>query len=603
MRDREPAIVVLSEGAVATAERIRSRVGGRIHARVGRVAAFDETFDDAARLLPRLFQEGVPIIALMAAGSVIRLLAPHLLDKREEPPVVSVAQDGSAVVPLLGGHHGANRLAESIAIELGIAAAVTTASDVVHGIALDDPPPGWKLSPAANAKQLAADVLQAGGARVMGDAASLLDWLPAADAPDIAATVRPQKGVTYFPATLAVGVGCERGCDPAELSELVASALAAAKLSPLAVAAVASIDLKADEDAVLALGPELDVPVRFLTAETLEAESDRLANPSKVVLAEVGCHGVAEGAALALAGPDGELVVPKRKSARATVAIARSPAIIEPAGIGRSRGSLAVVGIGPGSSAWRSPEATRAIERATDLVGYSLYLDLLGSLCDHRTRHDYALGREEDRVRHALELAGEGRDVALVCSGDAGIYAMAALVFELLERGDLSDGAARVAIEVSPGISALQAAAARAGAPLGHDFCTISLSDLLTPWPMIERRVEAAAQGDFVIAFYNPVSRRRRTQLAHARDVLLRHRPADTPVVLATNLGRPHETVRHVPLEQLEVDDVDMLTVVIIGSSETRTVRTGAGREWVYTPRGYAAKPGTRIATKQENAA
>jgi cobalt-precorrin 5A hydrolase/precorrin-3B C17-methyltransferase len=186
--------------------------------------------------------------------------------------------------------------------------------------------------------------------------------------------------------------------------------------------------------------------------------------------------------------------------------------------------------------------------------------------------------------------------VALVCSGDAGIYAMATLAFELLEKGGLTGAAMRIEIAVAPGISALQAAAARAGAPLGHDFCTISLSDLLTPWPDIVRRVEAAGAGDFVVAFYNPVSKRRRSQLAAAREILLKHRPETTPVVLATNLGRDGEKVRIVTLGELQVDDVDMLTVVLVGSSQTRVVTTGEGRRWVYTPRGYAAKEGTGIA-------
>jgi cobalt-precorrin 5A hydrolase/precorrin-3B C17-methyltransferase len=236
------------------------------------------------------------------------------------------------------------------------------------------------------------------------------------------------------------------------------------------------------------------------------------------------------------------------------------------------------------------------VAEATDLVGYSLYLDLLGPLADGKARHDFDLGAEERRVRHAMDLAGQGRTVALVCSGDAGIYAMATLVFELLDRGDLPDGARRIEIRVSPGISALQGAAARAGAPLGHDFCTISLSDLLTPWEDIVRRVEAAAAGDFVIAFYNPVSMKRRTQLAFARDVLLRHRPAQTPVILATNLGRDGERVRIVDLAALDVDEVDMLTTVVVGSTNTRVVVTGEGRRFAYTPRGYSAKPGTRLA-------
>jgi cobalt-precorrin 5A hydrolase/precorrin-3B C17-methyltransferase len=237
------------------------------------------------------------------------------------------------------------------------------------------------------------------------------------------------------------------------------------------------------------------------------------------------------------------------------------------------------------------------VQEATDLVGYSLYLDIIASISQGKTRHDFDLGKEEDRVRHAMELAGEGKDVALVCSGDAGIYAMATLVFELLADGGLSDAASRIAIEVSPGKSALQAAAARAGAPLGHDFCTISLSDLLTPWEAIQMRVKAASEGDFVIAFYNPVSKRRRTQLEYAKGVLLKHRPDKTPVILATNLGREGELVRVVPLAELDINEVDMLTVVIVGSSETTTVDTGDGKTWVYTPRGYSAKEGTGIKT------
>jgi cobalt-precorrin 5A hydrolase/precorrin-3B C17-methyltransferase len=303
---------------------------------------------------------------------------------------------------------------------------------------------------------------------------------------------------------------------------------------------------------------------------------------------------------LAAVGSSVELIAEKRKSKRATCAIGRAVEPFTSANLpGRARGKLMVVGIGPGSDGWRSPEVSAMVLASTDLVGYSLYLDLLGPLTKGKTRHDFDLGKEEARVRHAMELAGEGKSVALVCSGDAGIYAMATLVFELLDKSDGPEGltaeARRIEIAVSPGISALQAAAARAGAPLGHDFCTISLSDLLTPWEDIKRRVTAAGEGDFVIAFYNPVSKKRRTQLAWARDKLLEHRPASTPVILATNLGRDGELIRIVPLGALNVDDVDMLTVVVVGSSNSTTVATGDGKSWVYTPRGYARKEGTAM--------
>ncbi|MEP6147704.1 MAG: precorrin-3B C(17)-methyltransferase, partial [Nisaea sp.] len=196
---------------------------------------------------------------------------------------------------------------------------------------------------------------------------------------------------------------------------------------------------------------------------------------------------------------------------------------------------------------------------------------------------------EEKRAAYALDLAAEGKSVVLVSSGDIGIYAMATLVYELLDKADRKDWE-RLHVWVTPGISALQACAARIGAPLGHDFCTISLSDLLTPWEAIQQRVKAAAEGDFVISFYNPVSMRRRTQLAYARDVLLQHRPPETPVILGRSLGREEEKITVTTLKDLSVDQVDMLTLVMVGSSETRF-----NGKHVYTPRGYAGKAGTSI--------
>ena len=214
---------------------------------------------------------------------------------------------------------------------------------------------------------------------------------------------------------------------------------------------------------------------------------------------------------------------------------------------------LSIVGIGPGSAAWRTPEVTKLLTSADEVVGYNLYLDLVDEVIGSKPRHSSNLGREEDRVRLALDLATKGRRVVLVCSGDAGIYALATLVYELLDRNE-NPKWNRIDISVAPGISALQAAAARIGAPLGHDFCSISLSDLLTSQRDIERRLKAAADGDFVVALYNPVSKRRRTLLTRAREILLESRPPRTPVILARNLGRPDESVRVIFLIDLEVD-------------------------------------------------
>jgi cobalt-precorrin 5A hydrolase/precorrin-3B C17-methyltransferase len=595
-----PAIVILSDSARPVAERIAAVTGGTIHGAKARCAGVEVGFEGAAAHLQALFAEGRPIVALIAAGALIRMLAPLLADKRREPPVVAVAEDSTAVVPLLGGHHGANDLARAIAEALGTVAAITTAGDLRFGVALDAPPAGWRLENPGFANSAMAELVAGGTARLAGSA----PWLEAARLP-LAAHGEVALSVTnaarapgpdellYRPQNLALGIGSERGAPVEEAIALAEAVLAEAGVSKLSLACVASIDLKADEQAVHAVAAHFGVPARFFEASTLEAEAARLQNPSEIVFAETGCHGVAEGAALAAVGADGRLRLAKRKSRRVTAALSEAPHPVDPSRVGRARGRLFVVGIGPGGAEWRSPEVSRMIADATDLVGYSLYLDLLGPLAEGKARHDFALGEEETRVRHAMNLAGEGKAVALICSGDAGIYAMATLVFELLEKGGLSDGARRAGIAVSPGISALQAAAARAGAPLGHDFCTISLSDLLTPWDDIKTRIRAAAEADFVIAFYNPVSRKRRTQLAFARDELLKHRPAETPVILATNLGREGERVRILPLAELDVDDVDMLTVVIVGSSESRSFTTGDGEVWAYTPRGYAGKAGT----------
>ncbi|MEM5491563.1 precorrin-3B C(17)-methyltransferase [Hoeflea sp. AS16] len=603
-----PAIIILSDAALPMAQRIAAATGGEVHGLARRITqTVDVTFTEVGSHLENLFRDGRPIIAVMAAGAVIRLLAPHLTDKTTEPAVIAVAEDGSAVVPLLGGHHGANDLARKIADLVEGVAAITTAGDVKFGIALDAPPEGWVLANPENAKQVMADLVAGRSVRLEGEARWLtesgLDF--SADGEVVVAVsdkavTPPANGLLYLPKTLVIGIGCERGASGEEALSLALESLTEAGLAPASVGQVASIDVKADEAAVHHVASHFGCPARFFDAATLEAETPRLKHPSDIVFTEVGCHGVSEGAALAAVGPSGELIAEKRKSKRATCAIGRATGPFTQANLpGRARGKLMVVGIGPGSDGWRSPEVSQMVAASTDLVGYSLYLDLLGPLTKGKTRHDFDLGKEEARVRHAMELAGEGKSVALVCSGDAGIYAMATLVFELLDKSDGPEGltaeARRIEIAVSPGISALQAAAARAGAPLGHDFCTISLSDLLTPWEDIKRRVTAAGEGDFVIAFYNPVSKKRRTQLAWARDKLLEHRPASTPVILATNLGREGELIRIVPLGSLNVDDVDMLTVVVVGSSNSTTVATGDGKAWVYTPRGYARKEGTAM--------
>lgn len=271
------------------------------------------------------------------------------------------------------------------------------------------------------------------------------------------------------------------------------------------------------------------------------------------------------------------------------VAIGVAPRPLDPIAVGRGRGWLAIVGTGPGGEQWMSPEVRDVLQAATDWVGYTTYLNLAEPLRQGQQRHEFDNREELERASMALDLAAEGRGVALVSSGDPGIYAMAAAVFEVLEREDKPSWR-QIDITVCPGISAMQAAAAQVGAPLGHDFCVISLSDILKPWTVIEQRIAAAAQADFVLVFYNPVSTRRTWQLQKAKEIMLQWRPPETPVIIARNLGRPGQEVTIKPLGQLTAGDADMRTILLVGSQQTRIIQRRDGRTWVYTPRRYAER-------------
>ena len=513
--------------------------------------------------------------------------------------MLAVSETGAHVVPLIGGHHGAITLGAQVTRALAATLAVTTAGNLQWNASLDEPPVGWKLANYASAGRVMPQLLAGDGAFFDGEcAAELQDWLadvPRGDAVTLTATrkavIPTENQLVYCPQDMVLGLGCARGCSVDEVMDLVMSGLSAANINAATIFCAVSLDLKADEPAMHAVAAILGVPFRVFDAATLDAETPRLANPSDLVFAEIGAHGVCEAASLAATGPAGKLVIEKRKSANATMALAQMPTLGDGMMPGRKPGRVMLIGIGPGQAAWRTPEASRLIQSADELVGYGLYIDILGPMAAHLPRRDFALGEEEDRCRYALETAATGRDIAIICSGDAGIYAMGALVFELLDRdlasGGVSDAARRVELVSAPGISALQAAAARSGALLGHDFCAISLSDLLTPWEAIERRIHGAGAGDFVVAFYNPVSKRRRTQLASARDILLTYRSGTTPVLLASNLGRPEEKLLFRTLATLDIDEVDMLTVVMVGASTSRQITHGRGVS-IYTPRGYA---------------
>jgi len=586
MTSLQPAVFHFTNQGAATAKAIAKEFNGTVYRQ--------SQSDDLRQIIIEMFKKDRPIVGVCAAAILIRILAPFLGDKHKEPPLIAVSSDGKHVVPLIGGHHGANLLAEQIARKLGGTAALTTASTARFSCALDEVPQGYVLANHELAKPAMAAILNGEQIALNGKA----DWLVAAGYKISAnGTVKISVGeklakdeiLTFHPKTLVAGIGCERGAAADEVIALVEKTLSEHDLAQESLAAIASIDLKADENAINEAAAYFKVPLRLFSAAQLAKEAKRLPNPSEIVLRQVGTPGVAEAAAIKA----GTLLVEKQKSARATCAIGRADAPLDVANFGLARGVLNIVGIGPGSAEQRTVSAIKALKEADDWVGYGFYLDLIADLNIGQNEHRFGLGEEEKRVRHALELAGAGKNVALVCSGDGQIYAMAALVFELLaadgERA-VSDRARRVEVISHPGISALQMASSRVGALLGHDFCAISLSDLLTPREQIEKRLLAAAEGDFVVAFYNPRSKRRTDLLDQVKQLFLAHRPPETPVIIASSLGRAGEKVRVVELIDFDPCEIDMMAIVLFGSTQSQAFRRGDGKTVAFTPRGYASK-------------
>jgi cobalt-precorrin 5A hydrolase/precorrin-3B C17-methyltransferase len=517
------------------------------------------------------------VVACMAAGAAVRLAAPLLADKRHDPGLVCVDDAGRFAVALAGGHAGgANRLAERVAAAVGAKPVVTTASDALGLPALDGlgADLGFRVEPGG-------DLAAVGAALVAGDPVTLTadqHW-PLPPLPgNVVATAEPgppcllvtdrlvdppHPAVVYRPPSLVVGVGCSRGAGAAEILELVDGTLAAAALAAGSVAALASVDAKRDEPGLVEAAAQRGWPLRFHQA----AELARIPvpNPSAAAARAVGTPSVAEAAALAGPGTPA-LVVPKRKTARVTVAVGRV----------RPRGRLYLVGTGPGDLDLVPPLARAALARCELVIGLDRYVDGVRGLLRPGTRVEgSAVGGEQARAARALAEATAGAAVALVSGGDAGVYGMGAPA--------LAGAPVDVEVVGVPGVTAALAAAALLGAPLGHDHCAISLSDLLTPWEVIRRRVEAAAQADFVVSFYNPRSAARDWQLAEARLLLLGHRKPDTPVGLVSDAYRPGQRVEVTTLGDLDVGRVGMTTTVVVGSSQTRMV---AGR--MVTPRGWA---------------
>jgi len=617
-----------SVGVVAVTragERLAQRIVGALPTRA---TVIDQP--TAAEGLRAGFGQYDAVVAVMAAGAVVRILAPLIAagDKSSDPAILVIDEAGQFVTPILGGHAaGANELATEVAEVLGSAAVITTATDVAGMPGLDDL--GWPVSGdisgvsramldgekviLASENRWPLPALGENVVEALGDEgphSALAVNQPTIWISDLAEHEAGDATVVLRPPSLVAGMGASRGVSLDEARQLLRGALQDAGLAIQSVAAIATAQIKGDEPGLVDLARELGVPLVTHSAEALGQVN--VPNPSEVVREAVGAPSVSEAAALlgtrtCLVGPvqigadgpgqtgvdglgqidaigprqigaDGsgktrriaaELIVPKTVSAMATVAIARH----------RPRGRLAIVGLGPGSRDLLTAAATDELRRASVIVGLDQYVDQIRDLLRPGTEIlSSGLGQEEERAQSAVARARDGFAVALIGSGDAGVYAMASPALEFAD--------ASIDVVGIPGVTAGLATAAVLGAPLGHDHCYLSLSDLHTPWPVIEQRVRAAAQGDFVLLCYNPRSAKRDWQLGRALELLAEHRPPTTPIGVVRNASRPDQSAILTTLADFDPSVVDMYSLVVIGACQTRIV---GGR--MVTPRGYRWAP------------
>ncbi|MBI5055342.1 MAG: precorrin-3B C(17)-methyltransferase [Nitrospirae bacterium] len=560
-----------------------------------------------ADAVSNIWEKNNALIFIMASGIVVRSIAPLIKDKKTDPAVVVLDEKGRYAVSLLSGHlGGANKLVKEIADFLKGAAVITTASDVQGKVSLDL----WAkendlyIEDFEKLKKLSSKIVNGRKIRVwsahtieMPDEFTTVD--SAKDAELIISHKLARSNALFLrPKTLVAGIGCNRGTSAAEIESAIKKVLLKKKLSFHSIRNLATIDIKKNEKGLADFAGENKLDIQFFSKEDLNSAVSALdLAQSKTVEAATGALAVAEPAALLSSGAD-TLLVPKQKTGNVTVAVAEVPTPNPQPPTPK----LFIVGTGPGNIEHITPRAQEAISQSDVIVGYGTYLDLVPELIKGKKVVSTGMTKEVDRCKKAVELALQGKTVAVISGGDPGIYAMAGLVFEILRtqntehraqtedsqlkiQGSISGSHSSLSVEVIPGISALNACAARLGAPLMHDFASISLSDRLTPWEVIEKRLEAAAAADFVIALYNPKSKGRQEHINRAQEIILKHRSPETPVGIVKGAMRENEEIVITDLQNMLGHDIDMQTTVIIGNS-----KTFVWNNRIITPRGYEKK-------------
>jgi len=539
------------------------------------------------------------LIFIGSIGAVVRLISAFVKSKENDPAILAMDAKARNVVTLLGGHkQGGDRLANELASALEAKAIFTSDSFIQRRIPLDCFGEAWGWERGGTNidwRKLMIDqsrerkniVFQSQGSKLWQKlkACFNLSFVEINDKTsfeniDLYIGQENRNTCSWHPPSIIIGIGCERNTDEKLIQRAINESFIKNGLSILSVAGIATIDKKNNEIGLLNLSKSNKWPIYYFSA--LELSKVNVPNPSTVVLNEMGTASVAEAAAILRGSDSGRLLQEKQiyysnedEFGAVTIALIELSKPFAP-----HKGELHLVGSGPGDLEMLTSDSRRALTRCPAWVGYTPYLDYLNSIRrPDQVRVDSQLTFEKDRCKHALDLAKQGVRVALISSGDSGIYGMAGLALELwLDEADDS----RPLFQVHPGISSFQMAAAKLGAPFMHDFCSISLSDLLTPWNQIEKRIKSAAQGDFVLAIFNPKSIKRDWQLKKAVNLLLEFRKPSTPVAVARQLGRPEESIEIHTLESLPFDQVDMLTILVIGNTQS-VIKNNR----FLTPRGY----------------
>jgi len=536
-------------------------------------------------------------------SATIRLISPLLISKEKDPGVIVIDKKFSKIIPLIGIHQ---TICYEIALKLSNLfdgnLVITNNSIFEKSLDLDAFGRNWGWNRSGSIKDWSDLVIkqsnnqqifvkQYSGNKVWKESESgkNIKYLSSKDKVEkeentFFITTKNYHRLAWHPRILWVGIGCERNTSLKFIEDCIDKLFLKYEISFFSIAGLATIDIKKDEKALIDITKTKNWPIKFFKNEDLLKV--KVPNPSKVVFKEIGTFSVAEAASLLACGNEGGQIVieknifkhkaPSGKNLGAvTLAVAESKQEFAP-----ERGFVHIIGSGPGALSYLTGEAKAALSQCSIWIGYKRYLDLLKPLMrDDQIRINSELTQEKQRCADAISFAQQGIKVALISSGDAGIYGMAGLLIELIQKLDTQF---RPSFAVHPGISSLQLAAALAGAPLMNDFCAISLSDKLTPWETIKKRINGALVGDFVTVIFNPQSNERNWQLRTTIEMFLKFRAKTTPVLVARQVGRNQQKKRIFNLDSIPIDEIDMLTIIIIGNASTKLVNN-----FLISPRGY----------------